>query len=334
MSIYQISVLSWHQGQYAGAGMYTGSNSYISSGPISIDPVAHSIRFTTNPVELDYWRKDGNNQWEIYDTQAYRDGGVSIMLLDENESSLYSSSTTYDVEINLDNYPAAKYLVVTATEDRGTVNRNIMAIPPTSEDTQSTWYTMHSTITYTYEAYNWYMDSDNELANDYIPTDVPDFTTPIPFSNWTIIQGVNSDFPINGGYQEMIDLESIPMPLMYWRITEGYNNNFPFNDLIPNIPQTAPPHYRNTYSAGLTYQLQKIKNFMLLIEQEIEDTNYIWSLDENDDVTLLFYLGQYSNIKVPTQIEGHPVKYIAPSCYNYNTRLISVNIPDGIISIG
>lgn len=301
MSIYQISVISWHQGEYAGGGSYTDSDNYISSGPIPINPVPHSIKLTTDPIELDYWRKvDGS--WEIYKTQAYIQGSVSIKLIDENENLLYSTTPSYDVEVNLDRYPTAKYLIVTASEDRGTVNRNIMATIPTPSVTQLTWYTMHSTITYSYEAYDWYFDSSNDFTNDYMPDEAPDFVT--------------------------------PLPRMYWRITDGYNNNFPFNDLIPNIPQTAPPHYRNTYSAGLTYQLQKIKNFMLLIEQEIEDTNYIWSLDENDDVTLLFYLGQYSNIKVPKQIEGHPVKYIAPSCYNYNTRLISVNIPDGIITIG
>jgi hypothetical protein len=87
-------------------------------------------------------------------------------------------------------------------------------------------------------------------------------------------------------------------------------------------------------SSGFTYQLQKIRNFMLLIEYEIEDTNYVWTLDDNGDVTLVYYLGKYPNIKVPTSIEGHPVKYIAPTCYNYDTLLVSVNIPEGIVSIG
>lgn len=87
-------------------------------------------------------------------------------------------------------------------------------------------------------------------------------------------------------------------------------------------------------SAGFTYQLQKIRNFLLLISTEVEDTNYVWTLDENNDVTLIYYLGKYPNIKVPTVIDGHPVKYIAPTCYNYNELLLSVNIPEGIISIG
>ena len=56
--------------------------------------------------------------------------------------------------------------------------------------------------------------------------------------------------------------------------------------------------------------------------------------DDEGDVTLVYYLGQFTKIKVPTMIEGHPVKYIAVTCYNYNNNIISVNIPDGIVSIG
>lgn len=236
MSINQISISSWNQGAYSGDGVYNGSTSYISSDRITIDPVIHSIKFTTSSVELDYWRKLQDDSWEIYDTQPYRQGSVYVYLLDENENVLYSGSPAYNVEVNLDNYPTAKYIIIMASEDRGTVNRNIMARDPTSSDTQSSWYTMHSTITYTYEAYNWYMTEDDELANDYMPNEVAEYTTPIPFASWTIIPGVNSGFPVTGAYSQIPALDTIPLPSSQWRITEGYNDGFLFNMLLPNIP--------------------------------------------------------------------------------------------------
>lgn len=95
-----------------------------------------------------------------------------------------------------------------------------------------------------------------------------------------------------------------------------------------------PQEINYDLSEGFTYQLQKIRNFMLLLSNEIEDINYVWTLDDEGDVTLVYYLGQFTKIKVPTMIEGHPVKYIAATCYNYNTNIVSVNIPDGIVSIG
>ena len=95
-----------------------------------------------------------------------------------------------------------------------------------------------------------------------------------------------------------------------------------------------PTELDYTQSAGFTYQLQKIKYFIVAIQKEIEDTNYIWTLDDNGDVTLVYYLGLYKNIKVPIQIEGHPVKYIGEGCYSYNTNLVSVTIPEGIVTIG
>lgn len=87
-----------------------------------------------------------------------------------------------------------------------------------------------------------------------------------------------------------------------------------------------------TLSPYGTYQFAKIQHFMLLMETE--DTNYIWTLDDNGDVTLIFYLGKSSVIKIPRRIEGHPVKYIECTCFNYNTNITSVTIPEGIVYIG
>ena len=83
---------------------------------------------------------------------------------------------------------------------------------------------------------------------------------------------------------------------------------------------------------GWTYQQEKIRFFMLL-EEEVEDTDYIWTLDSNNDVTLIYYIGDKRNVKVPTMMEGNPVKYISAVCYNGLDFIQSVTIPEGVITI-
>ena len=87
----------------------------------------------------------------------------------------------------------------------------------------------------------------------------------------------------------------------------------------------------------LSYQTYKLTKFMLLRSGAVEDTNYIYTVDTNNDATLIYYLGDNTNIKVPTRIgdnNEYTVKYIAATCYNYNNTLLSVTIPEGIVSIG
>lgn len=86
------------------------------------------------------------------------------------------------------------------------------------------------------------------------------------------------------------------------------------------------------YNLGWTYQQEKIRYFMLL-KQEGEDTDYIWTLDGNNDVTLIYYTGRRTSIKVPTMMEGHPVKYISSICYDGLNFIQSVTIPEGVITI-
>ena len=81
-----------------------------------------------------------------------------------------------------------------------------------------------------------------------------------------------------------------------------------------------------------TYQQEKIRYFRLL-NDEAEDTAYIWFADSNGDATLIYYTGDKRNIKVPTMIGGHPVKYIAPTCYNGLDFITSAIIKDNIVSI-
>jgi hypothetical protein len=88
-----------------------------------------------------------------------------------------------------------------------------------------------------------------------------------------------------------------------------------------------------TYYIPNTYQKAKFRMFLNLLYEELEDTNYIWVADTNDEVTLLLYLGTKRAVKVPKEIEGKTVTKIGCTCYAYNTDLISVIIPEGITII-
>ncbi len=87
-----------------------------------------------------------------------------------------------------------------------------------------------------------------------------------------------------------------------------------------------------------SYQARKIRNFLLLINHVREDKDYVYLID-NDEATLLMYYGDGVSIKTPQFIGGennsqYPVKHIAPTCFNYNTTVRSVEISDGVVSIG
>lgn len=83
--------------------------------------------------------------------------------------------------------------------------------------------------------------------------------------------------------------------------------------------------------AATTYQQQKINHFLLL-KEEGPDINYNWYLD-NNEITLLEYLGSKRIVIVPSEIETHPVKYIASSCFTDLDTITSVIIPDGVTAI-
>ena len=81
-----------------------------------------------------------------------------------------------------------------------------------------------------------------------------------------------------------------------------------------------------------TYQQQKI-NYFLLLNEKAPDLDYIWSVDSNNEVTLIYYYGHKSVVKVPSMVENYPVKYISPVCYDGLTFITSVIIPEGVTVI-
>lgn len=110
----------------------------------------------------------------------------------------------------------------------------------------------------------------------------------------------------------------------------------------------------------LSYQQRKIMAFLLLVRkfEEIdyfltddgnkfvtrdgntfgfaplkEDTRYIYTVDSNGDITLVRYLGDSVNVITPTMISGHPVKYIAPTCYSYLSDIETLTISPGITTV-
>ena len=88
-----------------------------------------------------------------------------------------------------------------------------------------------------------------------------------------------------------------------------------------------------TYYISKTYQQAKFKAFLNLIFSEEVDTNYLYTTN-NNEITLLRYLGNRTNIKVPSAINGIPVTKIGCTCFSYsNNSITSVLIPEGIVVI-
>lgn len=46
------------------------------------------------------------------------------------------------------------------------------------------------------------------------------------------------------------------------------------------------------------------------------------------------YKGKEKSIKVPSYIDGHPVKLIDSGCFSYCSEIVSIEIPESILSLG
>ena len=90
---------------------------------------------------------------------------------------------------------------------------------------------------------------------------------------------------------------------------------------------------RNEDNGALTYRDNKIIKFLLLCETEEEDTDYYYTVDQQGYATLRWYYGNKINLKVPHYIDGHPVRYIDATCYNYNPNILSIEMDTNIVSI-
>lgn len=84
-----------------------------------------------------------------------------------------------------------------------------------------------------------------------------------------------------------------------------------------------------TTKASMDYMNNKKKFFMMLLASS-EDTDYLYTLDENNNAILIMYRGSNTVIKTPRKIDGYPVKAIMSTCYSYNTNITSITIRPGI----
>lgn len=145
---------------------------------------------------------------------------------------------------------------------------------------------------------------------------------------WIMVgdQLTNTDFPTQPGKPFVSD-----SPYTMWRIDPNANDGMPYLGLMIGVPALAKEQIDYL---PITYKKEKLKFFMMLLKAtEQVDTNYLYTVDENNYATLIMYRGNNTVIKVPTIIDGYTVKYIAPTCFNYNTNITSITIPEGIETI-
>jgi len=136
-------------------------------------------------------------------------------------------------------------------------------------------------------------------------------------------QLINDEF-INSGSKPFVG----DSPYTMWRIDPNANGGIPFTPLMIGIAKL--PQERIEY-LPITYKKEKLRFFMMLLTApEPEDTNYVYTVDENDNATLVMYKGTNTVITTPRKIDNHPVVGITSTCYSYNTNITSITIRDGV----
>lgn len=142
---------------------------------------------------------------------------------------------------------------------------------------------------------------------------------------WIIQDGqlINDEF-INSSSKPFVG----DSPYSMWRIDPNANGGMPFMPLMIGIAKL--PQERIEY-LPITYKKEKLRFFMMLLTApEPEDTNYVYTVDENDNAILVMYKGTNTVITTPRKIDNHPVVGIMSTCYSYNTNITSITIRDGV----
>ena len=67
---------------------------------------------------------------------------------------------------------------------------------------------------------------------------------------------------------------------------------------------------------------------------EVESGDFRGIILENGTVRIESYNGTATDVVIPSEIEGHKVTEIGGSTFNHNTTLISIIIPEGVVTIG
>ena len=66
-------------------------------------------------------------------------------------------------------------------------------------------------------------------------------------------------------------------------------------------------------------------------EPSYVDLDYLYEVDNNDEITLLLYLGTAERVEVPSVGEDNkPVVRIAASCFDGAINLEAIKIPEGV----
>ena len=71
----------------------------------------------------------------------------------------------------------------------------------------------------------------------------------------------------------------------------------------------------------------------LLVWPNGNPDDFIWVLEDNNEVTLLNYLGHDAKVIVPGRIERHNVTKVASTTFSYNEDVEEVKLPSKIKEI-
>ena len=68
--------------------------------------------------------------------------------------------------------------------------------------------------------------------------------------------------------------------------------------------------------------------------EEFTSGDYVYTLDENGEATIVRYTGSADSLALPAELDGHSVTAVGVEAFYSNETLVSVTVPEGIRTIG
>ncbi|MCQ4022117.1 MULTISPECIES: leucine-rich repeat protein [unclassified Ruminococcus] len=100
-----------------------------------------------------------------------------------------------------------------------------------------------------------------------------------------------------------------------------------------NKSAVVPENLENSAQSSVVgdENLENSAQSSVVDEEDLKNFEYTI---ESDGVTIDEYLGDDSEVTIPAIIEGKPVTAIGESAFNFNSDVVNVTIPDGVVVIG
>ena len=119
------------------------------------------------------------------------------------------------------------------------------------------------------------------------------------------------------------------VPLSSISVFAAESEDFEYQVFEDSVAQADEPAI--TQDAAYEDDAQETKEWEVV---EVESGDFKGIILENGTVRIERYNGTATDVVIPSEIEGYKVTEIGGSTFNHNTTLISITIPEGVVTIG